>query len=258
VVPCNLLDRRDTAKLPDSENVIYLVGLKFGTSDKPFLTWAMNTLVPANVAERYPRARLAALSTGNVYGLTPVGKGGSKETDVLMPLGEYPSAAIARERIFEFFSHRQGTPLIMLRLNYAMELRYGVFVDIAQKIFLGEPVDVTMGHFNCIWQGDANEFIIRSLAETQSPPSVLNLTGPRQWSVRQVAFEFGKLFGKPVQIAGTEADTALLSNSTRASALWGEPPTPLGIVMRWTADWIKRRGRLLNKPTHFEVRDGKY
>jgi hypothetical protein len=257
-IQCDLLDGRDTGRLPDSDNVIYLVGLKFGTADKPFLTWAMNTLVPANVAQRYPRARIAALSTGNVYGLTPTGNGGSVETDALVPLGEYPNAAIARERIFEFFSHRNATPLVLLRLNYAVELRYGVLVDVALKVFRGEPVDLTTGYFNCIWQSDANEFIVRALAEAKSPPTVLNLTGHRMLSIRQIALEFGNLLKQPVQFTGTEAQTALLSNPTRACALWGEAPISIEIAMRWTADWIKRGGRLLNKPTHFEVRDGKY
>jgi hypothetical protein len=257
-IPCDLLNRHETARLPDSDNVIYLVGLKFGTADKPCLTWAMNTLVPAHVGERYSRARLAVLSTGNVYGLSPVTNGGSVETDVLAPLGEYPNAAIARERIFEFFSLQNTTPLAVLRLNYAVELRYGVMVDIAQKVFRGEPVDVTMGHFNCIWQGDANEFIIRAVAEAKAPPWTVNLTGTRILSVRQTALDFGKLFGRAVQFTGGEASTALVSNAGRAQALWGEPPTALTAVMDWTADWIQRGGRVLNKPTHFEVRDGRY
>jgi uncharacterized protein YbjT (DUF2867 family) len=257
-IQCDLLDREQIARLPGAENVVCLVGLKFGTAGQPFLTWAMNALVPANVVERYPRARMVALSTGNVYGLVPVNGGGSVETDPLTPLGEYPNAAVARERIFEYGAHRHGTPLALIRLNYAVELRYGVLVDIALKVLHGEPVDVTMGRFNCIWQGDANEFILRALASVQSPPAVLNLTGPRLWSVRETAARFGELLGKTVRFTGGEAATALVNNPAKACALWGEPPTPMEAMTRWIAHWLQRGGRLLGKPTRFEIRDGKY
>jgi nucleoside-diphosphate-sugar epimerase len=253
----DLMERESLACLPDSAHVVYLVGLKFGTSDEPARTWAMNTIVPAHVAERYPRATIVALSTGNVYPLVPVSSPGSAETDPLTPLGEYANAAVARERIFEFFARRNGTPLVLLRLNYAVDLRYGVLVDIARKVHVGEPIDLTMGYFNCIWQGDANDRILRALALAQSPPSALNLTGP-MLSVRNVARQFGELFGKPARLTGTEAETALLSNPARAFELLGPLPTPIDQVIRWTADWIQRGCRLFDKPTHFECRDGKY
>jgi dTDP-4-dehydrorhamnose reductase len=254
----DLLQRDEVARLPEASHVIYLVGCKFGTKQNPSRTWAINTLVPAYVAERYPRAALVALSTGNVYPLVPAPGPGSQETDRLTPLGEYANAAVARERVFEHFSERNGTALALIRLNYAVELRYGVLVDIARKVFAGEPVDVTMGSFNCIWQGDANDMILRSLAHVQSAPRVLNLTGRECLSVREVALRFGELLGRPVQIAGTEAGTALLSNPSQACALLGAPPTPLDQVLRWTADWLKHGGRLYDKPTHFETRDGQY
>lgn len=253
----DLLDREALARLPDTEHVLSLVGLKFGTTQNAAPTWAINTLASANVAERYPHARIVALSTGNVYPLVPVAGTGSVETDPLTPLGEYANAAVARERIFEFFSQRHGTPLAILRLNYAVDLRYGVLVDIARKVHAGADVDVTMGHLNCIWQGDANDRIVRSLGLAQAPPLALNLTGPR-CRVRDLALRFGELLGKPARITGTEADSALLSNTDRLDALLGPPPTPIEQVMRWTAHWIAHGGRLLDKPTHFEVRDGKY
>jgi nucleoside-diphosphate-sugar epimerase len=252
------LERYKLNQLPDAENVIYLVGLKFGTSDNPSLTWAMNTLVPAHVAERYPAARIAALSSGNVYPLMPVHSGGSVESDALTPLGEYANACVGRERIFEFFSRQNGTPIVLVRLNYAVELRYGVLLDIARRVHAGQPVDVRTGHLNCIWQGDANEFIVRSLSLTNSPAAPLNLTGPAELSVAKLAFRFGELMGRMPRITGTEASTALLSNPARALARLGQPPTPLERILHWTTHWVMRGGRTLDKPTHFEVRDGNY
>jgi nucleoside-diphosphate-sugar epimerase len=253
----DLLRRDEVLELPEAPAVIYLVGLKFDTSRDPARTWATNTLIPAWVCERYPRARFAALSTGNVYPLVPVGGGGSLETDPPAPAGEYAAAALARERIFEHFSRESGTPVALLRLNYAVDLRYGVLVEIAQKVAAGRPVDITMGALNCIWQGDANDMIIRSLELAATPPRVLNLTGP-QVSVREIAERFGRLLGKEPRIEGTEAPTALLSNAALAHRLLGAPATSLEAVISWTADWIRRGGRLLQKPTHFEVRDGRY
>jgi nucleoside-diphosphate-sugar epimerase len=257
-VSTDLLDRKGFAQLPEASEIIYLVGRKFGTSDDAARTWAINTLVPAYVAERFPRARIAVLSTGNVYPLVPVSSGGSVESDALTPVGEYANAAVARERIFEFFAQQNGTPLCILRLNYAVELRYGVLVDIARRVHAGEPVSVTTGFVNCIWQGDANEMILRALALAKTPPQVLNLTGPAVLSVRGLALQFGELLGQTVHCSGAEADTALLSNAAQACALLGPPPTALEAVTRWTAQWVKSGGRLLDKPTHFEVRDGRY
>jgi nucleoside-diphosphate-sugar epimerase len=255
----DLLDRdAAVSRLPDTANAIYLAGQKFGTSNDPAQTWAMNTIVPAHIVERYQRAGIVALSTGNVYPFVPAPGPGSRETDSLTPLGEYANAAVARERLFEFFARRNATPLVILRLNYAVELRYGVLVDIARKVYAGEPVDLTMGYFNCIWQGDANDMILRALDLAQTPPLTLNLTGQSALSVREVAVRFGKLLDRPAQIMGSEAPTALLSDSSLACNLLGQPPTSLERVIRWTADWIKHGGRTLNKPTHFETRDGKY
>jgi nucleoside-diphosphate-sugar epimerase len=255
---CDLLAPGAASALPDSQNVVYLVGLKFGTQQSPQRTWAVNTVAPAVAAQRYPQAKLVALSTGNVYPLTPVSRGGSVETDPLAALGEYANATVGRERIFEFYAERNGAPLVLLRLNYAVELRYGVLLDVARKVHAGEPVEVTQGYFNCIWQGDANEVVLRAFGLASRPPAVLNLTGPEVLSVRQVAQRFGQLLGKPARITGVEAATALLSNPARACALFGPPPTPLDLVMRWTARWLAAGRPIWKRPTHFEVRDGGY
>lgn len=254
----NLLEAPAVACLPETENILYLVGLKFGTDKNAAATWAMNTVVPTRITERYPRARIVALSTGNVYPLSPANQAGSVETDPLTPLGEYPNAAVGRERVFEFFSLHNHTPVAQLRLFYAVELRYGVLVDIATKIKVGEPVDLASGHFNCIWQGDANEMIIRSLPLAAMPPTAWNLCRPEIFQVRAVAEKLGELLGLPVKFNGTEAANALLGNSARLCSKLGAPTTPLDKILRLTAHWVKQEGRTLGKPTHFEVRDGKY
>ncbi|MCI0748678.1 MAG: NAD(P)-dependent oxidoreductase [Verrucomicrobia subdivision 3 bacterium] len=255
---CDLLQRSAIEKLPEAPSIIYLVGLKFGTAQNPGATWAMNTILPALVAERYPKSRIVALSTGNVYPFSDVKRGGSTEMDPLTPLGEYANAAVARERIFQFFSVNQQTPVALLRLFYAVELRYGVLVDIAQHVYHGSPIELTNGYFNCIWQGDANEMILRSLALVSSPPSVWNLCRPEVFSVRDVAARLGELFGRPPRFTGSEAPNALLGNSRPLCDRLGMPTVPLTTMLCWIANWIKQGGRDLNRPTHFEVRDGNY
>ena len=256
--PADLLNRDEVLALPDSANVIHLVGLKFGTSENPSLTWAVNTLTPSFVAERYAKARLVALSTGNVYPRSPVTLGGVREESPLTPAGEYANAAVVRERLFEYFSRKLGTRIALLRLNYAVELRYGVLADIACKVQGGAPIDLTAGHFNCIWQGDANEFILRSLALAASPPTAFNLCSPAIFSVREVASRFGALLGRPVNFTGEESDRALISNPARITDELGAQPTGIADVIQWIAHWVKSGGRSLNKPTHFEVPDGVY
>ena len=254
----DLLEPETMQKLPDAANVIYLVGLKFGTTENPSLTWAVNTLASAHAAERYASTRIVALSTGNVYPMVPVASGGATEAHPLTPFGEYANAAVARERIFGYYSDRNATPIALMRLNYAVELRYGVLVDIARRVWTGEPIDVANGFFNCIWQGDANEMVLRSLALAVSPARAWNLTSPEVLRVRDVAECFAQLLGKPAQLVGTEATTALLSNSSQLCAELGRPATSLETAMGWIAHWVKTSGRYLNKPTHFEVRDGAY
>jgi hypothetical protein len=255
---CDLLDERVVATLPDAQNLIYLVGLKFGTAQNPSATWAMNTLVPARVVERYPRARMVALSTGNVYPMSAVSRGGALETDALTPLGEYANAAVGRERIFEFCSSRHGAAVALLRLFYALDLRYGVLADIARMVHTGQPIPLANGSFNCIWQGDANEMVLRALALCQAPPATFNLCRPEIFSVREVATRFGELFNRSPNFEGEEAATALLGNAGKVTKALGHPAIPLETMLRWVAEWVKRGGRSLGKPTHFEVRDGSY
>ena len=257
-ISCDLLDEAALARLPDAPHVVYLVGVKFGTAQHPARTWAVNALVPAYVARRYRGSRMAALSTGNVYPLTPVQGGGSRETDPLTPLGEYANACVARERILEYFSEQFHTPVTLLRLYYALDLRYGVLVDVATRVHRGEPVDVAMGYLNCIWQGDANELILRALGMAAVPPRPLNLARPEIVSVREVGGQLGRLMGRPLHVVGQEAPTAYLCNTGELQRLLGTPATPLEVVLRWTAHWIESGGRTLGKPTHFEVRDGQY
>lgn len=257
-VSCDLLDAAALARLPDAENIIYLVGLKFGTAQNPAATWAINTLVPARVCERFPHSRIVALSTGNVYPQSDVSRGGSVETDPLTPLGEYANAAVGRERIFEFCSHRHGTPIALLRLFYAVELRYGVLMDIARKVHTGEPVALVNGCFNCIWQRDANELILRCLPLAAAPSNVWNLCQPEIVSVRKIATQLGELLGCAPIFSGSESGTALLGNAAKLYKALGSPTTPIETILRWIAQWVKQGGRDLGRPTHFEVRDGNY
>lgn len=245
-------------QLPDASNVLFLVGQKFGTSNNPEMTWAINTIVPTRVAERYRAARIVALSTGNVYPLVDVASGGCNESDPTGPIGEYANACLARERLFEFAASRLQARSVLIRLNYALELRYGVLVDIAQKIKSRQPIDVTMGYLNFMWQRDANERVIRSLDLASAPPSYLNLTGTTTHVVRDLATRLASLMGLPVDIVGDEAPTALLSNSSKCVDLFGNPETGDDDILRLTASWVAQGGASLGKATHFQQRDGKF
>lgn len=250
--------RDQLSALPDSPNVVYLVGMKFGTSSDPVPTWATNTVAPVLACQRFAGARMVALSTGNVYPLSSVESRGSNESDPLTPLGEYANAAVARERIFQYFAAEHATPTVTIRLNYAHDLRYGVLTDIAQKIWLDQPVDVTMGHFNAIWQGDANEMVLRAFALCNSPAQPLNVTSPEIYSTREVAERLGALMGKSPRIVGQEADTALLSDATLMERKLGKPRVDLERLLHWIAGWTSHNGKILGKPTHYETRDGNY
>jgi nucleoside-diphosphate-sugar epimerase len=258
IIPCDLLDPAALARLPDIENVIFMAARKFGTTGSAHLTWAMNTYLPGLIAERYRQSRIVAFSTGNVYPLQPVRQGGAAESDAVDPQGEYAQSALGRERIFEYGSHRWGTPVTILRLNYAVELRYGVLADIGQAVFERRPIDLRMGFVNVIWQGDANSVCLRSLTHCQSPPLVLNVTGPETLSVRHIAEDFGRHFGVEPIFDFEESPTALLSNATRGQKLFGCPAVRATQVVEWIADWIRSEGPMLNKPTHFATRDGKF
>lgn len=257
-IAVDLLAANAVAYLPHAPNVVYMAGMKFGATGQEPLTWAMNAWLPGLVCERFHRSRIAAFSTGNVYGLVPVEHGGSKEEDALNPAGEYAMSCLGRERIFEHFSRTHGTPVSLIRLNYACDLRYGVLVDIARKVWNDEPVDVTMGYFNTIWQGDANALSLLSLGKAQSPAWTVNLTGTATLEVREIAKRFGEMFGKPVQIEGQEAPDALLSNPYRSFIDLGVPFINDEELVEWVAAWVSRGGESLGKPTHFESRDGKF
>ena len=257
-ISCDLLKPGALGELPDTENIVFMAGRKFGTEGEAHLTWAANTFLPGLVAERFRNSRIVAFSTGNVYGLEPVTSKGSTESTPVAPVGEYAQAALGRERMFEYGSSQWGTPVVILRLNYAVELRYGVLVDIALKVFHCSPVDLRNGHVNVIWQRDANSVCLRSLAHCQSPPLMLNLTGPETLSVRWIAEEFGRRFGVSPVFSSTETDVALLSDSSKATGIFGSPAVTPAQMMDWIAEWITRGGKLLNKPTHFEAQDGKF
>ena len=254
----DLLDIDFIRKLPKLKNVFFLAGMKFGSADNLSLTWAVNSYMPAMIAEHFSNSRIVAFSTGCVYPLVPVGSGGSLESDMPYPIGEYAQSCLGRERMFEYGSNKFKTPVSLIRLNYSVELRYGVLVDIATKVKNRQPVNLDMGYFNVIWQGDSNEVVLRSLEFSRSPPRILNITGQDILSIREVALEFGKLMRTDVTFEGEEARTALLSNSREAYSLFGHPKVPISQVIKWTADWIARDGKTLGKPTRFEVRDGKY
>ncbi len=257
-IRCDLVDREAVSRLPDASNVIFMAGQKFGTSGSPAVTWGMNTIAPAIAAERYAGSRIVAFSTGNVYPLTPTGSGGSREGDPLGPTGDYAMSCVGRERVLEYLSIRHGTAMAIVRLNYAVDLRYGVLVDVASKVFRGEPVDVRMGHANVIWQGDASARAIECLAHAASPPFIINITGAETISIREMARRFGELFGKPARVEGVESPDALLSNAGRSLALFGTPTVTLEQLVQMVAEWISSGGRLLGKPTHFEQRDGDF
>jgi nucleoside-diphosphate-sugar epimerase len=258
IVRADLLEPGALDRLPDVRNVIFMAAMKFGTTGAAHLTWAMNTFLPGLVAERYRNSRIVAFSTGNVYPLVLVQSGGATEDTPVAPVGEYAQSALGRERMFEYGSHKYGTPVAILRLNYAVEMRYGVLVDIGRKVFARDPVDVTMGFVNVIWQGDANSVCLRCFDACASPPFVLNLTGVETLSVREIATGFGKRFGIEPVLRGQEAETALLSNSGRMVAEFGKPRVSVPEMIDWIADWIRSGGASHGKPTHFETRDGRF
>ena len=254
----DLLEPGALAKLPEIPNVIFMAARKFGTTGSEDLTWAMNTFLPGLVAERYRNSRIVAFSTGNVYPLRHTTQCGAVESTPVAPESEYAQSALGRERMFEYGSRQWGTAVAILRLNYAIDLRYGVLLDIGTAVFERRPVDLRMALVNVIWQGDANSVCLRSFAHCQSPPLVLNLTGPETLSVRYIAEEFGRRFNLQPVFLSEELPTALLSNAAKAHQLFGYPTVTALEMIDWIAGWISLGGSRLNKPTHFEVRDGKF
>jgi nucleoside-diphosphate-sugar epimerase len=257
-IACDLLDRSAVEQLPQFANVVFMAGRKFGAEGDLPLTWAMNVQVPAIVAEAFEHSRIVAFSTGCVYPFVPVEGGGATEDMAPDPPGEYAMSCVGRERMFEHFSQLHGAPGRLFRLNYAIDLRYGVLHDIARKVRDGAPVDVTMGHVNVIWQGDACAQALRTLLHCTAPTTPLNVSGPQTLSVRTLAQEFAARFGRAAAIVGEEAPTAWLTNTERAQSLFGPPGVPLETMLDWTADWLARDMASLDKPTKFEVRDGRY
>jgi nucleoside-diphosphate-sugar epimerase len=254
----DLLQPGALSKLPDVPNVIFMAARKFGTTGSEDLTWAMNTLLPGLVAERYRASRIVAFSTGNVYPLRHAMEGGAIESTPVAPVSEYAQSALGRERMFEYGSRQWGTAVTILRLNYAIDLRYGVLLDIGTAVFERRPIDLHMALVNIIWQGDANSVCLRSFAHCQAPPLILNLTGPETLSVKFIAEEFGRRFNVQPTFISEEMPTALLSNAAKAHQIFGRPTVTPEQMIDWTSVWISTGGPRLNKPTHFEVRDGKF
>jgi nucleoside-diphosphate-sugar epimerase len=257
-IEADLLSRDALAALPDAPNIVFMAGRKFGSTGSEWLTWAMNAFVPALVAERFAKSRIVAFSTACVYPFaSTAGEGATEDMPPTAPSGEYANSCVARERMFEHFSHAHGTPGRLLRLSYAIDMRYGVLHDVAQKVLHRQAIDLAMGHANIIWQGEANDWALRALAHCETPTAPLNLSGPKI-SIRAVAQALGQRLGIEPVLRGQEAETAWLVDCTKAFALFGPPQVTLDRMLDWTADWVQRGGSSLGKPTHYEARDGKY
>ncbi|MEK5214698.1 NAD-dependent epimerase/dehydratase family protein [Psychrobacillus sp. FSL H8-0487] len=258
IISTDLLNDEQLKLLPKEKNIIYMAGNKFGTTGNEHFTWAMNTYLPGRVAEHFKGANIVAFSTGNVYPLVPLTQGGCDELHEVAPVGEYGQSSLGRERVFTYFSHKDNTPLTVFRLNYAIDMRYGVLLEIARSVYNGIPLDLSMGHVNVIWQGDANEYAIRSLLRASSPPTILNVTGPETLSVRWLANEFGTLLGKTPVFEGVEQENALLNNASKAHKEFGYPRVSIREMIEWTATWVANDGETINKPTHFQERKGQF
>lgn len=257
-ISADLLEEEQLQALPDAKYVIHMVGRKFGTTGKEHLTWAMNAYLPGRVALKYRNSRIVSFSTGNVYPLVKLAQGGATEEDPPRPAGEYAQSCLGRERIFDFFSRKYGIPMVHFRLNYAIDMRYGILLEIARAVREKQPIDLRMGQVNVIWQGDASEMAIRSLLHCQSPPKILNVTGPENISVRWLAREFGRRFGVEPIFEYEEEDSALLSNASEAHRLFGYPRVSLRQMIDWTARWLEAGGITYDKPTHFQEREGEF
>ncbi|MGH2564681.1 MAG: NAD-dependent epimerase/dehydratase family protein [Ginsengibacter sp.] len=252
-----LLDEKLGA-LPQAENVLYLAGTKFGTKGNEPFTWAMNAYLPGRVAEKFKNSRIVVFSTGNVYPLTPVSSGGADEATIPQPIGEYAQSCLGRERLFQYYSGKNNTPILIYRLNYANDVTYGVLLEIAMSVKEKKPIDLRMGYVNVIWQGDANEIALRALHHCAVPPKILNVTSPETVSVRWLANELGRLMGQTPEFINQEEDTALLSNAAESCRLFGQPKVPVNKMLELIVGWLNEGGRTINKPTHFQERSGQY
>jgi len=257
-VEADLLDESHYRKLPNAENVFYLAGMKFGSTGNQPLTWAMNSYIPALVAQHYKDSRIVAYSTGNVYPLVDVTSGGATEQTTPEPIGEYAQSCLARERMFEYFSQRYNTPVTLIRLNYANEPRYGIIVDLTSKILNDKPIDLTMGAVNLIWQRDANDYIIQAITLAKSPPAVLNVTGADTIPIRTLAEQIGKILDKKPKFVSQEAASALLSNASYCINTFGPPKTTLEQMISIITGWVTAGKTILNKPTKYQIRNGKF
>lgn len=257
-INADLLNDAELQSLPEAENVLYMAGMKFGTKDNASLTWAMNSYLPGRVAQKYRSSRIVVFSSGNVYPMAPVYHGGVTELQAPEPIGEYAQSVLGRERMFQYFSSIHKTPLLIYRLNFAVDVTYGVLVELASSVIEQREIDLSMGHFNVIWQGDANEIALRSLHHCNVPAKVLNVTGPETISVRWCAEEFGRLLNQKPIFKNEEQSTSYLNNAAESFRLFGYPRITLKQMMELLAAWMTSGGRKLNKPTHFQERKGKY
>ncbi|MFA1820827.1 NAD-dependent epimerase/dehydratase family protein [Virgibacillus oceani] len=257
-IAADLLNDEELQGLPEIENVIFMAGKKFGTTGNEHATWGMNTYLPGRVAEKYSNSNIVVFSSGNIYPFVDVTTAGCTERTPTQPVGEYAQSCLGRERIFTYFSKKNNTPILLYRLNYAIDMRYGVLLEIAKQVFQGKPVDLTTGHVNVIWQGDANEYALRSLLHCSTEPEILNITGPETISVRWLAEEFGRQFGKEITFKNNEAPSALLNNAGKAHKLFSYPSVTLQEMIEWTAVWLQNDGEVIEKPTHFQERQGAF
>lgn len=256
VIEADLSDPDQLARLPEAENIIYMVGKKFGTAGNEGDTWHVNVILPYLAAQRFPNARIVAFSTGNTYGMAPLSSGGFCETDSPRPIGEYAQTCLGRERVLERCSRQNNTPMLLFRLNYSIDMRYGVLYDIARNIQEGRPVDVSQGVFNCIWQGEVCEYAIRSLLLTSVPPEKLNVSSPESFSIRWAAMELGRRLGREPVFTGQEGDASLFLNCQKMVRLLGRPQLGVLEMMDMVVDWIKNGGETIDAPTHFETTNG--